>query len=97
MLPFALALFHDLGNDVEIHLGHVADLRFDQAAALVGLDLVDHRHVGVALELGQVHAHEVAQFFDAVRGPVDLLAEAVEHLLALYSKKWTRMSSLFLK
>lgn len=82
-----LPLLDDLGDEIPIHLGHFLDLRFRQAAVLMGFNLVDDRPVSVALKFRQVAAHQVAQFVQAGLGPIDRLPETFKYLFGPKAEK----------
>ena len=82
-----LAGFNDFRNQVLIHLGHLPDLGFRQAAALMGFNLIHHGHVWIPLKFHKMPPDKVPQFIQAVVGLVDGGPEAVKNLFGSVVKK----------
>lgn len=78
---FLLAGFNNFRNEVLIHLGHLPNLFFRQTAALMGLNLIHHRHVAVPLKFHEVPPDKVAQFVQTVVSLIDGSAESIKNLL----------------
>lgn len=78
---FLLAGFNNFRDEVLVHLGHLPDLLFRQPAALMGFNLVHHRHVAILLEFHEVPPDKVPQFVEAVVRLVDGGAKSIKNLL----------------
>ena len=79
--PLILAAFHNLGDQVQIHLRHLPDLFLTHAAESARLGLVKNCQVSIPLKLFQVPLDQPAQFVPRVIPLVHCLPEPAENLL----------------
>jgi hypothetical protein len=82
-----LAVFHDFGNDIEIHLRHFPDLLLGSAGKTVGFGLVDDSQIPVTLKFFEVPSDEVSQLLDGAAPAIDFFSETLENLLGLVFEK----------
>jgi hypothetical protein len=82
-----LAVFHDFGNDIEIHLRHFPDLLLGPAGETVGFGLVDDSQIPVTLKFFEVPSDEVSQLLDGAAPAIDFFSETLENLLGLVFEK----------
>jgi hypothetical protein len=82
-----LSVFHDFGNDIEIHLRHLPDLLLGPAGETVGFGLVDDSQIPVTLKFFKVPSDEVFQLLDGAAPAIDFFSEALENLLGFVFEK----------
>jgi hypothetical protein len=82
-----LAVFHDFGNDIEIHLRHLPNLLLGPASETMGFGLVDDSQITVTLKFFKVPSDEVFQFLDGAATAIDFFSEALENLLGFVFEK----------
>jgi hypothetical protein len=82
-----LTQFHDFRQQVLVHLGHLSNLGFGQAAALVGFHLINHGHIPVPLEFRQMPPDEIAKFIQSIVRFFNLSPEPVKYLLGSVTEK----------
>jgi len=82
-----LAVFHDFGNDIEIHLRHLLDLLLGPASESVGFGLVDDGQIPVPLKFFKVPSDKVSQLLDGTAPAIDFFSEALENLLGFVLEK----------
>jgi len=92
-----LAGFNDFRNQILIHLGHLPDLGFRQAAVLMGFNLIHHSHVWIPLKFREVPPDKVPQFILAVVCLVDGGPEVIENLFGSVIKKMNQDIVLIFK
>ena len=92
-----LTVFHDLGNDIEVHLRHLPDLILGPAGETVGFGLVDDSQVPVTLKFFEVPSHEVPQLLEGATPAIDFFSEALENLLGFVFEKLDQDIVLVLK
>ncbi len=81
--PLCLTLFHNLSDDVQVHVRHFPYLIFHHACALVRLRLVENGHIPVCLKLFQMSPDQVSKLVNGILGLVHLFSETSKNLLGL--------------
>jgi hypothetical protein len=84
---FHLALFHNFGNEIQIHFVHFTDLLFGQPIDAMGFGLIQNGHMAVFLEFFKMAPDKVAKLLDRFVSVADFFTKSGENLAGFEIKE----------